>query len=124
MGLTILFVDDDKNLLQGIERVVKLERKDVNYRVCDNAKDAVRLLRESEYDALVADYRMPEMDGITLLEMAEKEYPGMLRVLLTGQSKKEVFDRASSIAHRYCSKPFDILELISDIEALIDAKKK
>lgn len=124
MGIAILFVDDDSNLLQGIGRVVKHERKDISFVLCDNPREALETLSKSSFDAVVVDYRMPDMDGITLLEKISGAHPSVKRILLTGQSETEVFDRASKIVHQYIAKPCDTLELIRVVEELVKDEKK
>jgi DNA-binding NarL/FixJ family response regulator len=119
MSISILFVDDDANLLQGIARVLKTEKPDVIFSLCTGADEAMAMLEGKTFDAIVADYRMPGRDGLDLLAAAKEKYPGMKRVLLTGQSETEVYEKASRIADLYMSKPCDTMELVCKINDLI-----
>jgi DNA-binding NtrC family response regulator len=124
MQVSILLVDDDKNLLQGVERVVKMERKDVIFSFCSDTLVARLLLEKTKFDAVVSDYRMPGEDGIAFLEYVRFTYPAIKRVLLTGQSENEVYDRAIKVAQRYIAKPCDSLEIIRVVEELLAEVKK
>lgn len=118
MGIKILFVDDDENLLRGIERIMKTERPGVGFSICSDADAALRILEVDEFDAVVADYRMPEKDGMELLAEVKRRFPSIIRVLLTGQSETEVKDMASSIADRFFTKPCDSIVLVDEIVKL------
>ena len=63
----ILLVDDDIALLQALPQVVDLRMKNVHVETCASAHDALELIKEHDYDAIVSDIKMPEMDGIELL---------------------------------------------------------
>ena len=86
---TLLTVDDDPNVLKAIERDLR-SRYGENYRVlrADSGDAGLELLRELKVrnDAvalLLADQRMPQMDGIGFLAEAKKIYPDAKRALLT-----------------------------------------
>jgi DNA-binding NtrC family response regulator len=119
MGISIVFVDDDANLLQGIARVMKTERRDVAFSLCSSADEVLALLQEKSFHVIVADYRMPGQDGLSLLAVIKERYPAMKRVLLTGQSEAEIFHEAKPIVDRYMSKPYDILALVGEIEEML-----
>jgi DNA-binding NtrC family response regulator len=116
MSIKILFVDDDENILRGIERIMKTERPGVEFSLSSGADEALRLLEHDVFDAVIADYRMPGKDGIELLTEVKKRFPAIIRVLLTGQSESELKERASSIADRFYTKPCDSIMIVSEIE--------
>jgi DNA-binding NtrC family response regulator len=119
MGISILFVDDDKALLQGIGRIIKLEKRDVDFSLTSGAQEAKEMLKKASFDAVVADYRMPDEDGITFLEYVRTVYPGIKRILLTGQSEAEVYNHAVTVADKYIAKPCDTMEIIQAVENLV-----
>jgi DNA-binding NtrC family response regulator len=122
MRISILFVDDDANLLQGIARVMKTERPDIVFSLCAGADEAMAAMEGESFDAIVADYRMPGRDGLDLLAAVREKYPVMKRVLLTGQSETEVYDMASSIVDRYKMKPCDTVGLVDEIAEMIKSE--
>ncbi len=119
MGLSILFVDDDEGILQAIGRILKMERSDIEYTLSAGSAEALNILENRVFDAVVADYCMPGMDGLAFLETVRRKYPAMKRVLLTGQSEAQVYEKAASIVDRYMAKPCDTLAIIDEIEMLI-----
>src|SRR5207244_4425155 len=63
----ILIVDDDTSLLKALPEAVRLRLKGVQVDTCDSAPQALDRLRVTDYDAIVADIKMPGMDGLALL---------------------------------------------------------
>ena len=112
---TLLTVDDDPNVLKAIERDLRA-RYGENYRVLRaNSGDAgLELLRElkARNDAvalLLADQRMPHMDGIGFLNEAKKVYPDAKRALLTAYADTSAAINAINEVnvHYFFLKPWD-----------------
>ena len=74
---------------------------------------ALEALASQHYDAIVSDMRMPGMDGAQLLELVKREYPEVVRIVLSGQASRETILRFLGPAHQYLSKPCDPQELKS-----------
>jgi CheY-like chemotaxis protein len=70
LGKKIVVVDDDRLVLQSVS--LALEASGYQVWATDSTAEAVELTREVEPDAVVTDYRMPEMDGVSLLERLEE----------------------------------------------------
>lgn len=66
LGKKIVLVDDDRLVLQSV--LAALEANGYQVWATDSTEEAVELTREVEPDAVVTDYRMPRMDGVSLLE--------------------------------------------------------
>jgi CheY-like chemotaxis protein len=80
----ILVVDDDPQVLRGIERIAEPMKLRVQ---CEaTAEAAWKVLQSSEPTALLSDYRLPGMDGLTLLERAQALYPRLRCALHTGEA--------------------------------------
>ncbi len=116
MSFSILFVDDDVNLLQGISRLLTLERSDISFDIASSGEEALEFLEKNRYDILVSDQKMAGMSGLTLLSMARSKYPEMKRVMLSAQVHEDVFQEAESLAHKYISKPCDFEMILSEID--------
>lgn len=86
----ILFVDDDKQMLDVIERTFK----DLNIVLCQSPIEGLKLLANNNFDIVVADYKMPEMDGLEFLRYASKISPDSIRIILTGNADLELAIRA------------------------------
>ncbi len=120
MKLSILFVDDDENLIEGLSRLLTIEKSYINFDTASSGEDALRLLETKRYDVIVSDQMMPGMSGLTLLSTARTKYPDMKRVMLSAQVNENIFQEAESLAHKYISKPCDFEMIILEIEKLFN----
>jgi len=117
----ILIVDDDVNICQLLN--LYLVKDGFNTSICHNGKEAVKLVQESEFDIMLLDIMMPEMDGIETLTHIRKF--SNLPVILVS-AKGEPMDKISGLdtgADDYVTKPFEPQELISRIRALLRRTK-
>ena len=117
MTNTALFVDDDKNLLASVR--VNLRSR---YHVATetnpiSAIDA--LLAGQRYSVIVADYRMPGMDGISFLSRVREIDPDIPRILLTGQADVATVSKAVNEGElfRCLLKPSTQAELLGALDA-------
>lgn len=84
----VLFVDDEPDLLAALVRNLRSEHFELA--TASSGIEALRVLRDQgPFAAIVSDLRMPEMDGVALLQAARKLFPDTVRVLFTGQPDME-----------------------------------
>jgi signal transduction histidine kinase/DNA-binding response OmpR family regulator len=120
-NLRIMVVDDDKDLARYIEGEL---RSWYRFGLFHNGKEALQaLLTDGDYDLVISDIVMPEMDGISLLKAIKgnTQVSDIPVILLT--SKSEVSDRLAGLrygADAYLEKPFNIDELHVRINNLVD----
>lgn len=116
----ILLVDDDIEIC----RYLKSELSDwYRFVICNNGKEALNQLFSDDFDLVISDVVMPEMDGITLLKniKGNANISHVPVIMLT--SKSEISDRLEDIklgADAYLAKPFSLEELHLTIDNLID----
>ena len=116
----ILLVDDDIEIC----RYLKSELSDwYRFVICNNGKEALNQLFSDDFDLVISDVVMPEMDGITLLKniKGNANISHVPVIMLT--SKSEISDRLEGIklgADAYLEKPFSLEELHLTIDNLID----
>lgn len=105
---TILVVDDEEMVTSALRSFLQLE---TTYRVLTFTSPAAALdTADSEWiDVVIADFMMPEMDGITFLKAMRDKRPEASRILLTGYADKENAIRAINEAglYYYLEKPWD-----------------
>ncbi|WP_316365641.1 response regulator [Candidatus Thiodiazotropha sp. CDECU1] len=104
----ILFVDDEPNVLSGLRRTLRTQRKVWEMEFVASGQDALAKAAESSFDAVVTDMRMPGMDGAELLNRIAKNHPDTIRVVLSGQSDQESVMKTVGPAHQYLNKPCEI----------------
>ena len=71
----ILIVDDDPALLEALPENIRNRMGDIEVDTADSGSRALRLIAEVDYDAIVTDIKMPELDGLSLLEKARQLRP-------------------------------------------------
>ncbi len=86
MTETILFVDDDIQLVSALQRSF---HRTYHVELALNADDALAALAETPYALVVSDFQMPGMNGIELLSRVKGLSPETVRILLTGQADLE-----------------------------------
>jgi len=114
----ILFVDDEKNVLQSLKRLCM----DGNYSVilANSGEEALEILKDNvNIGLIVSDQRMPAMTGSEFLEKAKEMLPDTVRILLTGYADINAVADAINKggAYRYITKPWndeELLQIIGD----------
>lgn len=79
---TVLFVDDDAAILRSLERGLLDEPYNILF--ANSCKEALEILQREEVHVIVTDMRMPEMDGLELINIIKKDYPHIIRLVLSG----------------------------------------
>ena len=101
----ILFVDDEANILQGLKRMLRGQRKEWEMSFAESGKQALELMEHDHFDAVISDMRMPGMDGAELLGKIKERHPNTVRIILSGHSDQELVMRSVGPSHQYLSKP-------------------
>jgi len=86
---SLLYIDDEPGLLE-IGKIFLEQGGEFTVRCALSGKEALRLLRENRFDAIVSDYQMPEMDGIELLKEIRASYGTVPFILFTGRGREEI----------------------------------
>nr|WP_319375779.1 response regulator [uncultured Methanoregula sp.] len=85
----LLYVDDDQNLLESSK--IYLERKsDFLVTTASSAMQGLDLLKTRSFDAIISDYQMAGMDGISFLKEVRAKYDSVPFIILTGKGREEV----------------------------------
>ncbi len=101
----IIIVDDEPALRRILLEALSAHHFDVTG--CSSGQQAVAQLREKEFDLLLTDLMMPEMDGIALMEAASKIDPHLVAIMMTGQGTIQTAVEAMKLgAFDYVLKPF------------------
>ena len=111
----LLFVDDDANVLSGLQRLLRPMRQEWQMRFASGGAEALAILSDAPFDVIVTDMRMPGMDGAALLDEVSRSYPGVARIVLSGHADRESTLRVVGPAHQYLCKPCDASELIGTL---------
>jgi HD-like signal output (HDOD) protein len=101
----IVFIDDDANLLAGLQNQLRRRRREWSMIFTGSADAALEAMREGPCDILVTDLLMPGTDGLSLLRQASDEFPDTIRIVLSGSSECVPMVQAMAVAHQYLGKP-------------------
>lgn len=104
---TILFVDDDEHVLDGLRTVLRRRVKGCTMAFVPGPLEALEYLDRHTVDLVVADIQMPAMNGVELLEAVRVRHPTALRYVLSGEAGLEVVTDAVPVVHRLLTKPCD-----------------
>ena len=118
----ILFVDDETQLRESAREWLSLSGFSVE--AAADARSALRLLRDGEFEALVTDIRMPGADGMALMRAARDADPSLPVILLTGHGDVALAVEAMrGGAHDFLEKPYDADHLVAVIDRAVAARR-
>jgi DNA-binding NtrC family response regulator len=105
-GVSILFVDDEADILSLLSRMMKGEVDRIFTSVDPN--EAIEIVRKNDVSIAVLDLKMPKMNGIELMQELLKVKPGLPCIFLSGYGDKESIRDALRLgAENFIDKPFD-----------------
>jgi HD-like signal output (HDOD) protein/CheY-like chemotaxis protein len=103
----VLFVDDEPAILSGLGRMLRPLRHEIESEFAGSAAEALARLAQEPFDIVVADIRMPVMDGAALLEQVRRKHPGIIRIVLSGHADVSTALREVPVAQQFIAKPCD-----------------
>ncbi|HSR13136.1 MAG TPA: sigma-54 dependent transcriptional regulator, partial [Thermodesulfobacteriota bacterium] len=118
----ILIVDDQVNTCKSLQAILKKRGYACEYTV--SAAEALRRISEQAFDIVISDIRMPEMDGIQLLEQLKKVQPSLVVIMVTGYATiKSAVECIQKGAYDYLPKPFTPDEVRVVIERAVERSR-
>jgi two-component system response regulator HupR/HoxA len=116
----LLLVDDEKPILETLALTLIDEGRILTAR---NGAEALDVLEREDVSLILTDQRMPEMNGVELLERARKIRPDSIRILLTGYADVEALADAINRGevYRYLHKPWEPNELRLTVRRALEA---
>ena len=120
-GARILCVDDEINVLEGLENIL---RRKFRFEKAQSGQTALEILKSQEPFAVVlSDMRMPGMDGAAFLGHVREEHPDTVRMLLTGHADMNAAISAVNQGQifRFLTKPCPPDVLIKAFDAAVDS---
>jgi signal transduction histidine kinase len=118
----ILVVDDEQSVATTIKAILQLDGNDVT--AVTTGKEALAQLREHEFDVVLTDLRLDDLDGIEILRETQKLWPDTSAIMLTGYASLESAVAAlRSGAYDYLIKPSDVDELRATIGRALERRR-
>lgn len=121
---TVIFVDDNPNVLKALARSFRNEAFDVL--TFDSGLKVLDHLSRQQVDVIVTDENMPSMNGTELLQTVKEKYPSTFRIMLTGKASLETAMQAVNLGevYRFFSKPYDEIDLSHAIKLAIKKRRE
>jgi DNA-binding NtrC family response regulator len=119
----IMIVDDEVDFLASMKRAFRREPYDLITAL--NGKSALELFKNREVDLVISDYKMPEMDGLTLLKNISIVAPQIPTIMLTAVRDIDITLKAVNDVgtYNFFLKPIDIVYLKSAIKKIFSNKE-
>lgn len=113
-NLMVLIVDDEPDILELMEEEFRYCGYKTLTAVCGN--DAIKILDSKHIDIVVSDYKMPNGNGMAVLSHVSNMKEKPIFFFVSGQADVSTEDAIRAGARKFFSKPFDLDELIKEIE--------
>ena len=112
---SILCVDDEKNILNSLRRLLRQEN--YNLLTASSGAEGLKLLEETHVQLVISDQRMPEMSGVEFLSQVREKYPEIIRIILSGYTDVNSITDAINKGHiyKFLLKPWDEQNLFLEI---------
>lgn len=112
---TILIIDDEKGLREGSKRLLMNEGYIVD--TAENGATGILLVKDNEYDLVIIDLKMPDIDGLDVLTEIKRLRPNSVCFIATAYASYETAVESTRLgAYSYIPKPFTPEELIFNLE--------
>ncbi len=118
----ILFVDDEKNILEGLRRMLRSQRESWEFHFANSVDEAIDLLKDVPVDTIISDVEMPGKNGFDLLSYLQENYQkeNIPVIMLTGVRDSDIKRRAlDSGATDLLSKPITREDLVARISSML-----
>ncbi|MCK5350474.1 MAG: response regulator [Desulfobacula sp.] len=113
--IKVLLVDDEKGYVNVLAN--RLSKRAIHATKAFSGTEAIQILRKNEFDVVVLDLKMEDMDGIEVLKIIKKMAPDLPVIFLTGHGSQEAAMEGISLgAFDYLTKPCELAELIEKIK--------
>jgi len=118
----ILIVDNDQSHAETVAE--SLQRVGFRCQVATSGREGARLVEEREFDVIITDLKMNDVDGLQILEMAKGAQPDTEVILLTGfGSIPSAVEAMQKGAFNYLTKPLDMAQLRAATQRAVDSSR-
>jgi signal transduction histidine kinase len=118
----VLVVDDEQSVATTIKAILQLDGNEVT--AVTTGKEALEQIRGHEFDVVLTDLRLDDLDGIEILRETQKLWPDTVSIMLTGYASLESAVTALRAgAYDYLIKPSDVDELRATIGRALERRR-
>ncbi|MGQ9846037.1 MAG: sigma-54-dependent transcriptional regulator [Bacteroidales bacterium] len=115
----ILIVDDERSIRNSLKEI--LEHENYTIETAENGHQALNILKQKSIDVVLCDIKMPQMDGIELLDIILKEYNSTQVIMISGHGDIETaVECVKKGAYDFLQKPLDLNRVLVTIRNALD----
>lgn len=112
--ISVLLVDDEKGYLNVLSN--RLSKRSITATKAFSGTEAIQVLRKKDFDVVVLDLKMEDMDGIEVLKVIKRMVPDLPVIILTGHGSQTAAKEGVAFgAFDYLTKPCELVELMDKI---------
>jgi len=117
---TILCVDDEKQILSALKRLLRKENFDLL--TATSGEEGLNIMASRDIHLVISDHRMPQMSGISFLAKVREIYPETIRILLTGYTEVDSIKASINEGHvyKFLLKPWNDDDLKQEIKKALE----
>jgi HD-like signal output (HDOD) protein/CheY-like chemotaxis protein len=120
----ILFVDDDPSLLATMKIVMRKLTGRWESVFAESGEQGLALIQKQPFDVIVTDMRMPGMNGVQLLNHAQRLHPQTVRIILSGYSDLRDVVSCVGLTHQFLAKPCSLEDLQNCLKKVTSIKQQ
>lgn len=122
MKFTLLIIDDEKNIREGLAANFELEG--YNVKVAENGQEGLNLISKGDIDLVITDLRMPGITGEEVLRKVASDTPGIPVIVLTGHGSIDAaVDAMRNGAYDFLTKPLNLDQLSLIVKRALEARE-
>lgn len=120
----ILIIEDEASIRRVLIKILSEENNTYEVEEAEDGLQGLEKIKNSDYDLVLCDIKMPKMDGVELLEAVKKIKPEIPMVMISGHGDMETAIQAMRLgAFDYISKPPDLNRLLNTVRNALDKKQ-
>jgi DNA-binding NtrC family response regulator len=115
----ILVIDDERSIRNTLKDILEYEKYEVT--TAENGIKGFEILKKNTFDILLLDIKMPEIDGMEVLEKVRKDYPDLQIIMISGHGNVDTAVKAvKNGAFDFIEKPLDLNRLLVTVRNALD----
>jgi DNA-binding response OmpR family regulator len=118
----MLLIDDEKGFVATLAK--RLARRNIQATQAYSGREGIQALRRQDFDVVVLDLKMEDMDGLEVLKIIKIMAPEVPVIMLSGHASDEAAQTGIEAgAFDYLTKPYDLKELLDKVSLAMGGKK-
>lgn len=121
-SVSMLLIDDEKGFVATLAK--RLARRNIQATQAYSGREGIQALRRQDFDVVVLDLKMEDMDGLEVLKIIKIMAPEVPVIMLSGHASDEAAQTGIEAgAFDYLTKPYDLKELLDKVSLAMGGKK-